>query len=254
MKLAPFRTIRIVFLILVACRLAAQVTEVPETVAPGRFLFEIDAISLRFDRDGSEKATGLLLGSTYVTTGLTANWDIQLGADLFLSQKITSSGFTERNSGVGDITVRSKWKFFDDKTTGLSIALLAFVKLPTNSGHVGNHAIEGGVLVPLRLAMPAGLDFTAMSGIDLRRNELEGGYDPGWHTSAALGFSLTSLLSLYAEATLYKCDIGTPWEGTLGAGIVFQLHDNFSWDLAVYRGLTNGASDWNPVLRCNIGF
>lgn len=234
--------------------LKAQLTEVPETVAPGRFLFEIDAVSLHLERDGGDRATGLIMGSTFVTTGLTGDWDLQLGVDLFHSHKVTLSGASERKTGIGDVYVRTKWRFFEDKTTGTSIALLPYVKLPTNSGGVGNGFVEGGLIVPFRVALPAGLDFNAMSGIDVHRNEEDEGFDPHWHASAQLGFSLTSTLSLYAEAYLAKSSDGSPWESTLGAGIVFQPREGLSWDLALYRGVTSGATDWNPVLRCNIGF
>lgn len=249
---------RLTYLIALQCiaglALRAQLTEVPETVAPGRFLFEIDAVSLHLDRDGADRATGFILGSTLVSTGLTATWDIQVGADLYHSHKETAGGLTERRSGVGDLYVRTKWRFFEDTVTGLSIALLPHLKIPTNSGGVGNGHVEGGVIVPVRLALAKGLDFAAMTGVDCHRNAAGNGYDPHWHGSAQLGVSLAPAFSLYGEAYLAKSADGSPWEGTLGAGLVFQPREGLSWDLAIYRGVTGGASDWNPVLRCNIGF
>lgn len=232
----------------------AQYTEIPETVAPGRFLLEMDALSLRLDREGRDKLTAIGAASTFVTAGLTPDWDVQLGAQFFVSQRITTAGLTDRRSGVGDVYVRTKWRFLDDRLTGTSAALIPFVKIPTNSGGVGNDSVEGGVIVPVRTALPGGLDFAAMAGLDLRRNDADDGYDSYWYSSAKLGFSLTRSLSLYGEASLAKSSGGAPWEGSMGAGVLLFLREQLWWDFALYRGLLRGATDWNPIVRFNVGF
>lgn len=37
--------------------LSGQITETPATVAPGRFLIEMDALSLKINRDGGDRFT-----------------------------------------------------------------------------------------------------------------------------------------------------------------------------------------------------
>jgi len=93
-----------------------QITETPDTVAPGRFLLEMDTLSLALNHDASGKYTAFGVASTFLTTGLTSNLDLQVGAELFLDQKFSSGGLTERNSGIGDVYLRTKWKFYDDAT------------------------------------------------------------------------------------------------------------------------------------------
>ena len=55
----------------------------------------------------------------------------------------------DRQSGVGDMYVRTKWRFYESTDTYTSIALLPYVKFPTNTGGVGNDAVEGGLIVPV---------------------------------------------------------------------------------------------------------
>lgn len=245
-------------LLLVFCGLTAgllgQITEFTSTVAPGRFLLEMDAVSLKLNHAGGGKYTALGLASTFLTTGVTDNWDVQVGAALFINQKFESGGFTDRRSGVGDLSVRTKWRFFENETTGMSLALMPYIKLPTNSGGVGNDALEGGVIVPWSMKLPGGGAVHAMGTWDVVRNDANNGYDSFWYASAAFSQPLTGLLNLYAEASVAKSSSGAPWAGTIGGGATVRVSQLFWWDFAIYRGISDGAADWNPVVRINWAF
>lgn len=232
----------------------AQITEWPATVAPGRFLLEMDAISATLDREGSDKYTAFGAASTFLTTGLTENLDVQVGAELFITQKFESSGLRERDSGVGDVYLRTKWRFFHDPQTGHSAALIPYVKLPTNSGGVGNDAVEGGVIVPWEARLAGGLSLNAMAEVDFLRNDQDDGYDLAWYASLALRRDFTSALGVYGEMTGGKSSGGDSFAGTVGGGVTLALSENTWWDFAVYRGISRGAADWNPVVRYNWEF
>lgn len=234
--------------------LPGQITETPATVAPGRFLIEMDALSLKINRDGGDRFTAWGVATTFLTSGLTANWDVQVGAELFLDQKFDSSGLTERNSGLGDVYFRTKWRFYADADTGTSIAIMPYVKLPTNTGGVGNQAREGGLIIPWEAALVGGVQLTAMGKIDFQRNDGDNGYDSFWSTSVALQRAVTQAIGLYAETKFGKSTSGAPWDGVVGGGVTLALSKNTVWDYALYRGLTSGSSDWQHVLRLNWGF
>jgi hypothetical protein len=232
----------------------AQITEWPGTVAPGRFLLEMDAVSLTIDREGGDRFTGFGAASTFLTTGLTENLDVQIGAELFIMQEFKSTGLRQRDSGLGDVYVRTKWRFLNDPETGRSAALLPYVKLPTNSGGVGNDAIEGGVIMPWETRWPGGLTLNAMAQVDLLRNDQDDGYDLQAYAALALRREFTSVFGAYGEMTGGKSAGGGSFAGTIGAGVTLALTANTWWDLAVYRGFSRGAADWNPVVRFNWGF
>lgn len=230
----------------------AQYTEIPSTVAPGKFLLEMDALSLVIDREGLDKFTAVGAGLAIVTTGITERWDIQVGAELYISQRYESGNFTERNTGIGDVHVRTKWNFYSDEK--LSMAVIPFVKIPTNSGGVGNDSVEGGIIVPWEVYLIGGFTMNAMVELDLVRNAADDGYDALWYASASVSRSFTSRLTVYAELDAQKTSGGSPWDSTLGVGAYLTISEVLSWDIVMYRGLSRGAPDWNPVVRVNIGF
>lgn len=232
----------------------AQLTEWPKTVAPGRFLLEMDAISLTLDREGGDKYTAFGAASTFLTTGLTENLDLQVGAELFLTQKFERAGLRERDSGVGDVYLRAKWRFFHHPQTGHAAAVIPYLKLPTNSGGVGNDAVEGGVIVPWEARLAGGLSLNAMAEVDILRNDQDDGYDLSWYASLALRRDFTAALGGYAEMAGGKSSGGGPFAGTMGGGVTLALSEKTWWDFAVYRGISRGAADWNPVVRFNWEF
>jgi hypothetical protein len=251
----PLRALALLagFLVAIAA-VHAQITETPGTVEPGRFLLEMDAISVRLDKEPGYKYTALGAASTFLSTGLTRNLDLQVGAELFISQKVDLGGFSERDSGIGDLYVRSKWRFYDDPASGTAVALLPYVKVPTNSGGVGNDALEGGVIIPWTTNLPAGFHAAAMGELDFLRNDADDGYDTYWYFSGYLSREITGSLGVYAEAALGKSSGGGDAEGTMGAGVTLAISEHAWWDFATYKGISSAAADWNHVIRFNLGF
>lgn len=241
-------------LLLIASAAQAQFTETAVTVAPGRFLVEMDALSIGVDRDEGTKATAVAVATTFLTTGLTANLDVQVGAELFLSQKFDAGGLSERDSGFGDLYLRSKWRFLDGGNLGPSAAIIPFVKLPTSTGGVGTEAVEGGLIMPWDFALGGGAFANVMGAVDLVRNDADDGYDSNWLVSASATVPFTTALHFYGEAHLAKSTSGADAEGSLGAGVAIYLTEHTWWDFGVYRGLTSATTDWTGVARFNFGF
>jgi hypothetical protein len=234
--------------------LGAQITEHPDTVAPGRFLLEMDAISLTLNKEAGSKYTAFGAASTFLSTGLTENWDIQVGAELFISQKFDSGGSTDRTSGIGDVFVRTKYRFYHNAETGTAVALIPYAKIPTNSGGVGNDSVEGGFIIPWTTKLAGGFHFDAMAELDFTRNDADDGYDTYWYASAALSRPVTRGIGLYGEVALGKSSGTSSAEGVMGGGVTVAVSENTWWDIATYKGISNGAADWNHVIRFNIGF
>jgi hypothetical protein len=245
----PFALISLLGLV---ATLQGQITESPATVKPGRFLVEVDALSLTLDREPGFKYTAFGVGSTFLTTGLADNWDIQVGAQLYYSQKIETTGFTDSDSGVGDTYVRTKWRFYDEG--GSAVAIMPYVKLPTRTSGVGSDSLEGGIIVPWTTVLPGDFQIRAMAELDFQRNDADDGYDSFWYASMAFTRPLTNALGLYGEATYGKSTGGAPAEGLMGVGATLHASDNIWWDYAMYKGISKGAADWTHVLRLNWGF
>ena len=249
-----YKFLHAVALLALAAGASGQVTESPVTVQPGHFLLEVDALSLTIDREPGLKYTAFGAASTFLTTGLTSRLDLQVGAEFYINQKFDAAGFTERQSGVGDVYIRAKYRFYESEDTYTAVAVLPYVKLPTNSGGVGNDAVEGGIIVPFQTQLIGGFDFAAMAGMDFLRNDDDDGYDTYLFSSASLHRQFFKTVGIYGEAIAAKSSGGAPWEGTIGAGATLTVSKFAWWDFAVYRGISDGASDWTHVLRFNYGF
>ncbi len=249
-----YRFLQTAGLLLLGVAARAQITETPVTVQPGHFLLEMDAISVTVDHEPGAKYTAFGVANTFLTTGVTSRLDVQVGAEFFINQKYESGSFTERRTGVGDLYFRTKWRFYDSPDSYLAVALLPYVKIPTNSSGVGNKSVEGGLIVPIGAELIGGFQFAAMGQMDFQRNENNDGYDTHLFASAEVTRQILNFIHIYGEATVGKSTGGRPWEGTMGGGVTVHVSKVAWWDFAIYRGISKGASDWNQVIRYNYGF
>jgi hypothetical protein len=237
--------------------LSAQVTEIAETIQPGKFLLEMDAISLGFDRDRStdNKFDALGLARTVVSAGLTRDVDLQVGVQLFVRTTYHDRGFRDTRSGLGDLTLRTKWAFWRDEQLGAVAAVIPYVKIPSRAREVGNGAVEGGLIVPWSMTLPGGIKTGAMAQWDFLRNDANNGYDSRWFASAYAHRNFTQFLGFYGESTLTASSASSSsFAGSLGGGATLTVSKNFRWDYGISRGLGTSGTDWIHVLRFKWGF
>lgn len=233
----------------------AQVTEAPETVAPGRFLLEMDALSLDHDRVGEAKSTALALATTLVSAGLTRTVDLQVGFQFFARTTYEDRAFHDTHAGIGDLTFRTKWTFWRDEGSGAAAAVIPYVKIPSNTGGIGNGSVEGGVIFPWAITLPGKVLTGAMLQWDILRNAANDGYDSRWYASAYAHRSFTRLLGLYAETTVSaSSDSRSTFAGSLGGGVTLSVSENVVWDYEISRGVGSRATDWRHAIRLTWGF
>jgi hypothetical protein len=247
----------VLFLFVVPACLFSQVTETPDTMAPGKFLLEVDAITVGVNRDTSQPDTYTALGlaSAILSTGVTRDFDVQFGMQFFLRQTYQFRGTRSSNSGRGDTTIRVKWTFWRDAETGAAAAVIPYVKLPSNTGGVGNNHVEGGFIVPWAVSLGRGTEIGAMGQWDVYRNAANDGYHSRWFASGFVHQHIVGGLGAYAETTLSVSSASaSTFTGSLGGGVLFDVSPTLQFDLGVSRGLGNRATDWVNVLRVNWRF
>jgi len=237
--------------------LAAQVTETPFTMAPGSFLLRMDAITVGVNRDAAQPQayTALGLASAMLSAGITREVDVQVGMQFFLRQTFQFRGARDSNSGRGDTTVRLKWTFWQDAGTGAAAAVIPYVKLPSNTGGVGNNRVEGGFIVPWAWSLGRGSRLGAMGQWDMQRNTANDGYQSRWFVSGFAHQDLFGGFGAYAESTFALTSAGfSTFAGGLGGGVTYDLSEHLRFDYGISRGLGNRATDWTHVLRVNWQF
>ncbi|MDO8541166.1 MAG: transporter [Opitutaceae bacterium] len=241
----------------VVSRLPAQVTESPYTVAPGHFLARIDGLKLSLDRADAAGNThsAVAVASSTLRAGLTQSLDVQIGFDLFLRETLKRGGARDSHSGLGDVSLRTKWTFWRDEQHGAAAALLPYVKLPTGTGSVAGKAVEGGLIIPWAMDTGAGFLAGAMLQWDVVRNDADDGYDGRWYVSAFAQRDLTKAFAVYGETTIDVRSTGfSDWAGTIGAGGLWRFSPNLVFDYELQRGLNDRAAKWTHIWRVNWGF
>ncbi len=242
------------WLALLALPAVAQVTESPRTEAPGRVLVRIDGIKLSFDRADAAGNRHDVIGvaSTTIRSGLTETVDLQLGLDFFIKETVDTGGARRSGSGLGDLSLRTKWTFWRDEKAGAAAAVLPYVRLPTGSGGVGGKAVEGGVIVPWAIDAGAGFRAGAMAQWDVVRNDADNGYDARWFVSGFAVRDLTRAFSVYGEATAELDSTGfSSSAATVGGGVLWRFTQFLEFDYELQRGLGLRAASWTHIWRAN---
>ena len=230
-------------------------TEGPYTVDAGHFQLEMDLVSYVRDRDksggGDTRTETWAVAPVNLKLGLFHDVDLQLAIDTYTNLRTEDlvAGTTDRRSGFGDMTLRLKKNFWGNDGGKTSFAMMPFLKFPTNQHDLGNHAVEGGVIFPLALKLPAGWDMGLMTEVDFLRNETDKGYHASSINSITFGHDIVGNLGGYLEFfSEVSAEDGLPWVGTVDTGLTYGITDNMQLDAGINIGVTEAADDLNLFL------
>lgn len=230
-------------------------TESPYTVDAGHFQIESDLVTYSRDHDGSNGADTLVeawsAAALNLKAGLCNRVDLQLVIDSYnhVTTRDRVAGTRVRQSGFGDLTTRLKVNLWGNDGGKTAMAVMPFVKLPTNQDGLGNHAVEGGVILPLALELPAGWGMGVMTEFDF----LEDGSGSGYHTdfvnTVTFSHDLVGKLGFYVEFfSAVSTETESPWVGTFDFGFTYAVNKNVQFDWGVNIGVTESAEDFNPFV------
>jgi len=230
-------------------------TESAYTVDAGHFQLESDLVNYTYDHDtagGSDtRVEAWSVGAINVKAGL-LNWmDLQLVLDTYnhVATEDRVAGETVKQNGLGDLTTRVKMNLWGNDGGRTALAVMPFVKFPTNQDDLGNDDVEGGIILPLAVELPAGWGMGVMTEFDFVRNNADDGYRTDFVNSITFGHDLVGKLGGYLEFfSLVSSESGSDWVGTLGIGFTYGFTDDLQLDFGVNLGLTRAAEDINPFL------
>ncbi|MES2572812.1 MAG: transporter [Verrucomicrobiota bacterium] len=228
-------------------------TESPYTVDAGHFQIESDLVSFSYDRHNPERAPSTTeaysVAAINFKAGLLPNVDLQLVVESYQTVRTSTPGAREHNRGFGDLTARLKVNLWGNDGGATALALMPFVKIPTNQDDLGNHSVEGGLIVPLAVALPGGWKMGVMTEADLIENAGPGGHHVEWINTLTLGHAIVGRLGGYLEFfSLVSSERAAPWVATFDAGLTYAVTDDLQLDIGVNLGLTRSADDINPFV------
>lgn len=231
-------------------------TEGPFTVDAGHFQFEMDLWNRTIDRSRDGGLDLRAIDTAYAPVnfriGLTDSTDLHIIFEPYretLTRNVATGAVLDKNHGIGDVTARLKFNLWGNDGGGSALAILPFVKLPTNSNGLGNRYIEGGVILPYDFKAFGNIDIGAMTEVDMQRNNADTAYTAVFVNTASAGFSLTDRAGMYTEiATSMSAERGARLAVSFDTGLTFALTGNLQLDAGVNVGLTSAAPDLNPFV------
>jgi Putative MetA-pathway of phenol degradation len=231
-------------------------TESPITVDAGHFQWEMDFATYTFDRTKHETTKAWAVAPTNFKLGILNNVDLQVVVETYNTQTAENrdTGRKQRVSGFGDVTLRCKTNFWGNDSGFSAFGIMPFVKFPTAADGIGNGAVEGGVILPLLLRLPADWDIGTELAAGHLRNEAGGGYHQEIIQSVTVGHDIGKWSGYVEIFSDVSNEPHAGWVATFDCGVSYRLTRNVQLDTGVNIGLTKAADDVNPFVGLSVRY
>lgn len=232
-------------------------TETPYTVDAGHVQIEMDLANYTHRENKNSRTREWNIAPINLKIGLLNSVDLQVIFDNYIVRrdKTSDAQRTQKTEGVGDVTARVKVNLWGNDSGKSALALMPFVKFPTNSNDLGNNSYEGGFIVPLALTLPHEIWLGLMTELDIVRDDDNRGNHADFVNTATLGHALIGELAGYVEffSSISSAD-DSPWVGTVDCGVTYALSDDIQLDGGVNFGVTNSADDYQPFIGLSVRY
>ncbi len=196
----------------------------PCTVDPGHFQVESDIFNVVIDHTGGVDTNTYLFTNPTLKYGVTRTVDLEvsLAPVVEVTTRDRATGAKTDTTGIGDLYLRAKLNLAGDDGGTIGFALVPYLKLPTARAGIGNGAVEGGLLAPLSLSLPARFSLSLTPELDLLKDQS----GDGRHANIVnlIGLSrpagpLTLAAEVWSDVnfdpagtvTQYSADLGLSW-------------------------------------------
>jgi hypothetical protein len=215
-------------------------TESPYTVDAGHVQIEMSLIEFSRE-DNGPREDAYAYAPINLKLGLLNTLDAQLILAPYERSQVEDD---EDSSGFGDTQLRVKWNLWGNDSGDTALALMPYVKFPTGDDSITNDHVEGGLIVPFALALPAEFSLGLMAEFDIVREEADEGYELDFVHSAVLGRDLVGPVGAYAEYFgIAGTDAATDYRAFFNTGLTIAVTPDVQLDTGVQIGLTEDAED-----------
>src|SRR5262245_41688163 len=224
-------------------------SNVPYTVPAGHFQYEGDFFIYGYDNISTPdtQITQWTVGNPTLKLGLLDNLDFEVNFSAYNSSRTVtvSTGATTSGQGFGDTITRFKWNLFGNDGNGPAFAFIPYAKWPTapiSPTGTGNGFIEGGLIAPLALPLPAGFTMIVMGEVDIVKNPFNDYYRAQIPALVNVSRPIFENVTAYAEIyTNWSTDWRVPNIVTADFALAWQPRPNFQLDVGINVGLNYAA-------------
>ncbi len=232
-----------------------SITTGPFTVDPGHV--QVEASFLQFTQDQSIATGGdggqlFAVAPTEFRVGLTDRAEVDLTVTPFLYQR-TAAVTTVRPApsggrqttpaghayGFGDLQLQSKLNLLGDNGGDVAFGVVPYLTLPTASATrgLGTGRLQGGLILPLQLNLPADFTLGTEAEFDFPRNGANTGTGFDCLHTVVLSHALFGPIDMYGEyAGVAPVALGHGYQAYADAGLLCAVSADVQFDVAVDLG------------------
>jgi hypothetical protein len=204
----------------------------PYTVDAGHFQVESDlAVYGVGTQDGQTTRNWTVFDPT-LKLGLTNSVDLELQVNTYQAVLARTGSTRSSASGWGDTYAKVKINLIGNDGGKVAVALLPYAKAPTARAPLGNGAVEGGMIVPVSIAVPHGFTIVLSPEFDWLRNAAGPGYHGSTNFLINLSHPVGKAWTVYAEAfTTHSFQHGDRPLYTFDTAASLAITPTLQWDI-----------------------
>jgi hypothetical protein len=230
-------------------------TESPYTVDAGHWQIEFDFANYTYDSDAGVRTRTLNVAPVNVKLGLTNTTDLQFIYDSYTRERVRTAGVTTTTDDWGDLTLRLKQNLWGNDGGDTALAVMPFIKLPLKTGDAGNDLVEGGIIIPLAVSLPAGWGMGLMTEIDWLADATGNGRHVEWLNTITFSHDITERLGGYVEfVSVHSEESGAEWVAQADIGLTYAISDDIQLDGGCNFGVTDAAPDVQPFIGLTLRY
>jgi hypothetical protein len=223
----------------------------PCTVDAGHFQYETDILNWTYARSGGVTTNTWLYTNPTLKLGLTNRIDLELNIAPLETVTTRSPSGKSTLAGVGDLFLRVKVNVAGPEGGDFQAALVPFLKIPTARAGIGDGAVEGGLIVPISLALPHDFTLILDPEVDILRDAnglgKHANFQMLFNVSHALSDSVTAYVELWGQA---NNDPAFPTkQASLDLSATWLVRPNLQFDAGANIGLTSAT----PAIQLYLG-
>lgn len=217
------------------------------TVEPGKVVVEIGLGDWTHDDDTSSRTDTIEAGQFLARFGLSDRLEAQLGWTAYGHERHRdrTTGTIERQGGTGDVTLALRRNLRNPDGTGLSIAIMPRLTLPSGGAAIGAGDWSAGLLIPVGVELNDGLSLKLTPEIDAAVDADRSGRHLAYGGAVGFDVDLTQAITATIEASAMRDDDLDGHETQALGGLAFewQPSDDTQFDLGIAIGLNHGSPD-----------
>ena len=225
------------------------------TVDAGHFQYETDLLNYSQTNFGGVTTKLYQAFDPVLKLGLTnwADFELQFNGYQNLAATDNATGAAvAKGSGFGDVFVKSKINLFGNDGGAAALAVIPYVKIPSDNLAISNGAVEGGLIAPLQVTLPQDFGLTLMSEVDALKDADDSGRHANFVDLINLNHPVPGINNLSAAIEFFSSvgtDVNTPPIYTFDTALIYLLRPNVQLDGGVDFGLNKAA----PNLQAFMG-